>query len=87
MNDRRQNIDGIRPIHSHIAGMVSCAALVTGVAVFFFTGLPFGFVKEGRLAYISEGFKEYCGWAGAILGSTGGTHPPTYHYHRLIYYF
>ena len=61
-----------REIHPHLAAMVCASAFVLGVSSFVFTGAPFSFMIDGRLAYISEGFEKYCGWAGAILGSAGG---------------
>ena len=52
-----------REIHPHLAAMVCASAFVLGVLLFVFTGAPFSFMIDGRLAYISEGFEKYCGWA------------------------
>jgi hypothetical protein len=70
VNDNHEN-NAIR-IHSHISGALVVASLLTAAYAFIITGVPFSFMKEGRLIYISEAFQDYCGWTVVIVGTTGG---------------
>lgn len=58
-------------VHSHISVALIVASLITAIYTFLVTGLPFNFMKEGRLIYISEAFEAYCGWTVVIVGTTG----------------
>lgn len=58
-------------IHSHVSLILTTASLITAVYAFLVTGIPFNFMKEGRLIYISEAFESYCGWTVVIVGTTG----------------
>ena len=58
-------------VHSHISLALIIASLITAIYAFMVTGLPFGFMKDGRLIYISEAFESYCGWTVVIVGTTG----------------